>query len=229
MQTLFRFFIPTATALTLIAAISIAYNGSANALADKPGTTPSFGFSGDPNRPRRHFRVRDAAELDQKTAQRNYARMVDDMARGYAVSNLAVAKSYRRWKKYNIAPYLSATHGRRFVNNYANAAASAYGRYEKAGALPKGAVLAKDSLMVTNKGSMAPGPMFIMEKMAPGFNYVSGDWRYTMILPDSSIFGVTKGENSARVGFCIGCHLARERFDHLFFVPKAFRAGKRMR
>ncbi|PPR25771.1 MAG: hypothetical protein CFH40_00275 [Alphaproteobacteria bacterium MarineAlpha10_Bin3] len=224
MPVLFRFFMPTATALALIASISILYGGSANAATDKPA--PSFGFSGDPNRPRRHFRVRDAAELDSKTAQRNYARMVDDMARGYAVSNLSVAKSYRRWKKYNIAPYLSATHGRRFVNNYANAAASAYGMHEKAGPLPEGAVLAKDSFMVADDGSMAAGPLFIMEKMAPGFNYVSGDWRYTMILPDGSIFGVTKGENSARVGFCIGCHLARERFDHLFFVPKAFRVGK---
>ena len=121
-------------------------------------------------------------------------------------------------------PYLSATHGRRFVNNYANAAAGDYGKFEDAGAMPQGAVIAKDSLMVTDDGTMAAGPMFIMEKMASGFNYVSGDWRYTMIMPDGSVFGVTKGENAERVAFCIGCHLARERFDHLYFLPKAFRA-----
>ncbi len=145
------------------------------------------------------------------------------MARGYAISGDSTANSYRRWKKYNIAPYLSATHGRRYINNYANAAAGAYGKFEQAGALPKGSILAKDCFMVTDDGSVAAGPLFIMEKMAPGFNYVSGDWRYTMIMPDGSIFGVTKGLNSERVGFCIGCHLARARYDHLFFVRKAFR------
>ena len=216
-----RFFIPAALAL----AFPNFYQGDANADADtdKPDTAPPSVTSGDLNRPRRHFRVPNAAELDSKTTQQDYQRLVNDMAKGYAISGNPTAKSYRRWKRYNTAPYLSSTHGRRFVNNYANAAASAYGKYEQAGTLPKGAILAKDSIMVTADGSIAAGPMFIMEKMAPGFNYVSGDWRYTMIMPDGSFFGVTKGENSERVGFCIGCHLARERFDHLYFLPEAFR------
>jgi hypothetical protein len=226
MQPLFRFLSLTATALVLFTAISSSDDGTATADTDTAVAAPAFGFSGDPNRPRRHFRVANTTDLDPKTMQRHYQRMVDDMSLGYAVSDLAAAKSYRRWKKYNNAPYLSATHGRRFVNNYANAAASAYGLYEQAGTLPKGAILVKDSLMAADNGIMAAGPMFIMEKMAPGFNYVSGDWRYTMVLPDGSIFGVTKGENSERVEFCIGCHLAREPFDHLFFIPKIFRTAK---
>ena len=221
MQKSLRFFIPAA--LALIAILSIPHESAADEDGGKPDTPPSFGFSGDPNRPKRHFRVPNAAELDSRTAQRHYQRLANDLAKGYAISGNPTAKSYRRWKRYNTAPYLSATHGRRFVNNYANAAASAYGKYEQAGTLPKGAILAKDSIMVTADGSIAAGPMFIMEKMAPGFNYVSGDWRYTMIMPDGSFFGVTKGENSERVGFCIGCHLARERFDHLYFLPEAFR------
>jgi len=73
---------------------------------------------------------------------------------------------------------------------------------------------------------VAPGPLFLMEKMPAGFNYVSGDWRYTMIMPDGRIFGVTKGENAERVEYCITCHLAREDNDHLFFVPEAFRVKR---
>ena len=64
-----------------------------------------------------------------------------------------------------------------------------------------------------------------MEKMAPGFSNATLDWRYTMVMPDGSLFGVTKGKNSERVEYCIGCHLARERFDHLYYPPRQFRAS----
>ena len=62
-----------------------------------------------------------------------------------------------------------------------------------------------------------------MEKMKKGFNYVSGDWRYIMIMPDGSFMGETNGAESERVKYCIGCHLAKEQFDHLYFLPKEFR------
>ena len=47
-----------------------------------------------------------------------------------------------------------------------------------------------------------------MEKMAAGFNADSNDWRYTMIMPNGSIFGTTNGNNSSKVQFCIDCHQA---------------------
>ena len=84
-------------------------------------------------------------------------------------------------------------------------------------------MIAKDSFAVTEDGGVHPGPMFVMEKMPAGFNDASGDWRYTMIMPDGSIFGVTDGTGSKRVEYCISCHLAREAHDHLYFVPEAFR------
>ena len=77
---------------------------------------------------------------------------------------------------------------------------------------------------MTEDGEVLPAPLFVMEKMSANFSYVSGDWRYTMIMPDGSVFGTTKGENSDRVDFCIGCHLAVENQDHLYFVPKSIRA-----
>ncbi|MBT5108242.1 MAG: hypothetical protein HOM25_06150 [Rhodospirillaceae bacterium] len=175
------------------------------------------------NKPRRHFRVDRAAALDDDAARDIYNRLQGGMAKGYALSETPAAKNYQSWKRYNSAPYGSSTHGNRFVNNYANAKAAAYGKYEAAGKLPPGAVIAKDSFMVADDGAAAPGPLFIMEKMPEGFSYVSGDWRYTMIMPDGSVFGATRGANTNRVEFCIGCHLAQEKVDHLYFLPEKWR------
>ena len=136
-----------------------------------------------------------------------------------------VARDYRSWRRYNSAPYLSATHGNLYINNYVNEAGAAYGRFEAAGTLPVGSIVAKDSFVVERDGSVQPGPLFVMEKMAQGFNYVSGDWRYSQIMPDGVVFGETRGEAADRVAFCIGCHLAVERQDHLFFVPVPYRVA----
>ena len=65
-----------------------------------------------------------------------------------------------------------------------------------------------------------------MEKMAPGFNAAARDWRYSMIMPDGSFFGVTGGDNADRVQFCVTCHeTTGGENDHLFFVPDAYRVS----
>ena len=110
------------------------------------------------------------------------------------------------------------------MNNYGNHLAKAYGRYEKAGTLPQGSILAKDSFTVTADGQVYAGALFLMEKMAPGFNAASLDWRYTMILPDGAFFGETNGEGSEDVTYCIDCHaLAGDEQDHLFYIPDTYR------
>jgi len=180
-------------------------------------------ISGNPNRPRRHFRVPNPKFLDSAAAETIYQRLLGRMAAGYVLSGRTV---YKGWKRYNRAPYISATHGRRYVNNYANARGAAYGRFEAAGRLPVGALIAKDSFTVTEDGAIAPGPLFLMEKMPRGFNYASGDWRYAVVMPDGSVLGVTRGENAEAVEYCVGCHLAAEAHDHLYFPPPAMRTGK---
>ena len=56
------------------------------------------------------------------------------------------SRAWRRWSssqtaayqggtRYNRAPYRDVAHGRRFLNNYANEKARAYGRFENAGRL----------------------------------------------------------------------------------------------
>ena len=90
--------------------------------------------------------------------------------------------------------------------------------------MPQGAILAKDSFAVTEIGDVFSGPLFVMEKMQPGFNPASADWRYTMIMPDGSLLGTTNGDGSARVKFCVTCHeVVRADRDHMFYVPKGLR------
>ncbi len=180
-------------------------------------------------RPTRHFKVQAPAELaDAELADADaltiYDRIRDDMASVYRGSGIRDAGVYQSWRRYNVAPYRSATHGKRYVNNFANPRAKAYGKFEAAGTLPEGSVLAKDSFEVTTLGDVVTGPLALMEKMQPGFYPESRDWRYTMILPDGSLFGTTKGERSERVEFCAECHRAAgDEDDHLFFMPQTYR------
>jgi hypothetical protein len=181
------------------------------------------GISGDPDTPRRHFRLRHPARLAGERAEDTYGLVAGALAAGYARSGLTEAREYRSWRRFNTVPYLSATHGNHYVSHYANRKAWAYARYEEAGTFPQGAIVAKDSFSVTETGGILLGPLFLMEKMPRGFNPVSGDWRYTMVLPDGSIAGRTRGKDAQRVDYCVACHLAREDFDHLYFVPPELR------
>ena len=80
--------------------------------------------------PERHFQVERPADLSDADALSIYSRILDDMVAGYRLSGEPTAAAYRSWRLYNKAPYRSQTHGERFINNYANPAAAAYGRFE---------------------------------------------------------------------------------------------------
>jgi hypothetical protein len=70
----------------------------------------------------------------------------------------------------------TATHGGRFVHNFASKKASGqYAKFEKVGKMVRGGVLAKDSFTVTPQGKVSVGPLFLMEKMKAGFNKASSD------------------------------------------------------
>ena len=145
------------------------------------------------------------------------------MEASYGTSGENGASDYQTWTKYNTRPYISPTHGGRYVNNYANPTAAAYARFEDAGVMPVGTILAKDSLTIDGGGMAAAGPLFLMEKMAAGFNSDNGDWKYTMIMPDGTTWGVTNGKNSAGMQFCSACHTATADYDYMWFLPDEFR------
>ena len=178
----------------------------------------------EPQQPTGHFRIERPAGLSGADALTVYTRILDDMVAGYRLSGEAYADSYRLWRRFNTVPYRSAQHGQRFINNYANDVAKAYRRYEDSGPMPVGSILVKDSFAVTKNGDVFSGPLFVMEKMPAGFEPRARDWRYTMIMPDGSLFGTTHGEGSNRVEFCIDCHeLVGDEQDHMFYVPEEFR------
>ncbi len=189
-------------------------------VAQQSGDVEMSDISGDQAAPRRHFRLREPADLTPEEAQRIYEIALKALAAGYAHSGDAPAGAYFSWRRYNSVPYLSATHGNHYINNYANEAARGYGRGKR---LAVGSVIAKDSFAVTETGGILLGPLFLMEKMPKGFNYVSGDWKYSLIQPNGTLFGETNGRGSKRVQYCISCHLAVEHQDHLYFVPPAYR------
>ena len=172
-----------------------------------------------------HFAAPDPADLTAEQASEIYRDIRDQMVRGYRQSGNNAARNFLRWERFNSAPYRSATHGERFVNNYANASARDYGLFEAAGEMPDGAVVVKDTFYVAQSGGVFPGALMIMEKMSEGFDESTGDWRYSMIMPDGSLFGMTGGENAESVVFCADCHALAARNDYLFFIPEEFRAA----
>lgn len=174
-----------------------------------------------------HFAAPDPADLSAEAASAVYADIRDRMIAGYQLSGSGAARSFIRWQRYNTAPYRSATHGERYVNTYANATAERYGIYEGAGVLPAGSTIVKDTFYVSESGGVFPGALMIMEKMEAGFSTETGDWRYSMIMPDGSLFGMTGGENAQSVAFCAACHALAAANDHLFFLPEAFRVDAR--
>ncbi len=171
-----------------------------------------------------HFKVTDPSNLDAATASRIYDEMVADMVAAYALSQDPNAARYRSWQRYNTAPYRATEHGDRYLNNYANPEGAAYGKFEQAGVMPEGAVIAKDSFSVLKNGRSFAGPLFLMEKLTPGASPETRDWRYTMIMPDGSLWGATGGDNAEKVAFCAACHNAVEP-DALFLLPEAYRTG----
>ncbi len=166
------------------------------------------------------------AELTDAEAVAAYDCLLAELKAAYAKSDNDIALSYAAWTRYSKQAYQSATHGNRYVQNYANAKARTYGAFEKAGVMPAGGAIAKDSFAVMPDGRVAVGPLFLMEKMDAGFNPGSDDWRYTMIMPNGSIFGATGGKGGAKMQFCADCHISvAPEVDSMMFMPDEYRAN----
>ncbi len=70
-------------------------------------------------------------EIIYKEAQDTYNCLKTDVVSAYSNTGNAIIKNYTIWKKFNSATYLTVTHGRRYLNNYAKkAATTVYGKYE---------------------------------------------------------------------------------------------------
>ncbi len=172
-----------------------------------------------------HLRIKIDGPLPPAKAEETYNKIKRAMADGYAPAKDPVIKAYPRWRRFNTAPYLSDTHGNRYANNFANAKAAkaGYGNLKPGQVMPPGAVVVKDTFTVTKKGEVFPAAVFYMEKLAPGRNPATGDWRFVQLLPDGSYIGDTIGDSPEDVAFCFTCHKAMAKVDFLFFLPEAYR------
>ncbi len=144
------------------------------------------------------------------------------MARAYRGSGHATALAYRGWARFSRVPYPAEAHGDRFMNNFANSVArDTYARWEGLGSMPAGSVLAKDSFVVSRKGSVSVGPLYVMSKQGARFNPAARDWRYEMIMPDGAVRADAKLQT-----FCNNCHRrAGAPDDHLMFLPLPYRVS----
>ncbi len=172
--------------------------------------------------PDAHVTIDDPFILEPDEANRLYDELKAVMRAGYAIADYPAASVYMDWKRYNTAPFLSATHGQRYVNSYANARGMDFGNLAPGARYPEGTILAKDSLTAIAADRTFPGALFLMEKLPEGGHPETADWRYVMILPDGSLFGDTMGENAKKVAYCHTCHLRREDDDYVFFVPQEY-------
>ncbi len=170
-----------------------------------------------------HLAIPNPSDLSKDEALKVYDDLIFQMDAGYAASHLSMISGYQGWSKFNDAPFISATHGQRYVNSYANSMAHNYGTLKDGEKLPAGSVLAKDSMTVTDDNHLYPGAMFVMEKLRDGGNPPTADWRYVMVMPDGSLFGDTIGDRSQEMTYCHECHEAVAERDYTFFVPEDYR------
>lgn len=175
--------------------------------------------------PQEHLKITRPGRLTKDDANVIYDTIADHMAERLAISGEPVASQYRSWPRSNDAPYLSATHGSRYINNYANliAVEAGYNDLRPGIKMPPGAVLAKDSFTFTDDRALFMGALFVMEKLAKGKNPETADWRYLMILPDGSVFADSTGPFPETAAFCHTCHAQAKVFDYLFFLPEEYR------
>ncbi|MDF1720131.1 MAG: cytochrome P460 family protein [Minwuia sp.] len=177
--------------------------------------------------PEGHFKTFHAADNSPERSEELYNSLRGDMADRYAEASEPSVMGYQNWQRFNTAPYLSATHGDRFVNNYGNALAGDYTNVLTGAAMPAGAILAKDAFAVTEEGQVFAQSLFVMEKLGAGRSPETADWRYVMITAAGEVYGDSMGENAMKVTFCHECHQQVAGQDYLFFVPEAFRTASR--
>jgi hypothetical protein len=135
-----------------------------------------------------------------------------DASREEIFGPLEVGADYARYRRLTDRPFRSLVHGNRFVHVYVNEVGAA--AYLAGSEIPVGTVIVKTS--VENVGgapSAIAGPIFVMQKRAPGYDPAHGDWWYAMHWanppPDQAQrFGgpIYWRGRSPRVAYCWKCH-----------------------
>ncbi len=157
-------------------------------------------------------------DIEDDRAWELYECIVPDTIEGWQQSGDVHALAYRDWAVTATAPAAPGAHTNRFLFTYANdIAAEQYLKYETDGVvMPVGSVLVKESFGVRGqdnpdrghvKGELVKGPLFIMEKTAPGTFDETDNWAYALITPNGDYFVQSGGVRNENVqAFCHECH-----------------------
>jgi len=130
---------------------------------------------------------------------------------------LDIGADYLTYRKLTDAPFQSLDHGSRWVDVYVNDLGAA--AYLSGAAIPVGTIIVKTSLQNVNDApSATPGPIFVMQKRAPGYAPAHDDWYYAIHWADPppdqrAKFGgpfYWRG-SSPRVAYCWSCHDSYDR------------------
>ncbi len=168
-----------------------------------------------------------AYEISPDEAQRLYDCIEAAMIESYSLAvGVPGVPEYRDWRVVSTTPFVSATHGSMMINHSVNpVAAELYTQWEdmEGKHFAEGSILAKESYRVTADGEIRIGPLFLMEKAAPGASPETGDWIYTRVFTDGR-FQRTLGPGANRMIFCHDCHAATiDDYDAMFFPPTEHR------
>ncbi|MBK9036505.1 MAG: cytochrome P460 family protein [Myxococcales bacterium] len=132
---------------------------------------------------------------------------------GATFGPLAVGADYAAYVHMNTAPVPSETHGGRLVDTYVNAVGAAAYLDDEA-EIPVGTVVVKTSVETKDGAATGEaGPIFVMEKKAPGFDPEHGDWAYAIHWAEPPARWAAKlggpiywRSPSHKVGYCVECH-----------------------
>ena len=125
---------------------------------------------------------------------------------------LEVGADYLGYRKVTDAPFRSLDHGNRWVDVYVNERGAA--AYLSGAPVPVGTIVVKTSwLDAGGKPGPVAGPLFVMEKRAPGYAPARDDWYYAIRWEqpppaEAARFGgpfYWRG-GSPRVAYCWECH-----------------------
>lgn len=136
------------------------------------------------------------------------ARSADEAAFG----PLEVGANYRSFRKVSAEPFLSLDHGNRWVEVWVNEVGAQ--AYVDETEIPVGTIVVKTSWVTVNKRRTdVAGPIFVMEKRAPGYAPEHGDWWFAIHwanppAADARKYGgpVYWRGRSHKVDYCWECH-----------------------
>ena len=156
------------------------------------------------------------AGLTEVQAQAAFACLAGGLTATFADSSHHLARQFAAWTRVDRAPFKVAALDGRYAAVYANPRALTADtvRVGLDRAFAAGSTLAIPSFSVAGDGTVEPGPLYLVEKMQPGFDPLRGNWRYTRIATDGTIEAVSNGRNADTITLCAEC--THEDADRLY-------------